>query len=137
MDDIIKLIAAKHAGSMLNAVAPKPEPPVREVREYQTATPYVQRKDSYLGNERLYPTTRVIAGIRREKSIPTRSPVDFAEFAPGELEELLLIPVDRKWYFEDWLHFLGLPKDLDHRHDPIFGMALDAYMARKRESHKR
>lgn len=139
MDDIIKAIASKHAGSVLSAVAPKP---VVTERVYSfDEEPAVRRTTvsgpTYLGTERLGSTTRIITGIRREKPIPTRKPVDFDEFGAGELEELLLTKVERNWYFETWLEYIGLPKDLDHRHDPIFGMCLDAYMTRKRASHGR
>ena len=138
MDDIIKALASKHAGSVLNAVAPKS---VVTERVYSfDEEPVVRRVSSgstYLGAERLGPTTRIITGIRREKPVPTRKPVEFHEFNPGELEDLLLTRVERNWYFETWLEYLGLPRDLDHRHDPIFGKCLDAYMSRKRESHGR
>lgn len=134
MDDIIKAIASKHAGSVIRAINKQAEPayvePVRTSISPASGS-------TYLGSERLGPTTRIITGIRREKPIPRRKPVEFNEFNDGELEDLLRTRVERNWYFETWLEYMGLPRDLDHRLDPIFGVCLDAYMARKRESHGR
>ena len=141
MDDIIKQLARQRAAMEIANVERKPEPPARPAYEPREYGVYDSRRTSfgngYLGAERLGPMTRITESIPRSKPIPNREPDTVENYLPADLSFMLSTPVKRSYHFSLWLEIAGFPTDLHEKHDPIFGMVFDAYMAGKKEAYKK
>ena len=138
INDITKQLAAKFSGLTLEPEKkPEPEPEPERDSYRSLSSSFDQRRSHIVGQGKLWPSEKV--GLTsRPKVAPRRAPCRLSDFTDDELDWMFDTPVRRNMNFEDWLETIGLPPDLDEKHDGcIYTYAARNYLARKQESHRR
>jgi hypothetical protein len=143
MDDITKALAQQYnKGISLKPDEEKKPEPAREVERVSYSRPASSAPRSGISYEsgvKIWPSEKFdLKTTGSDIIMPKRPPINMLSYSDEDLEWMFSTPVKRGWEFKDWLEVIGLPTDLNAKHDgAAYQYAARAYLNRKKESHQR